>query len=279
MGRSREFERYANEIPEFVAQVGDIPGHQDRSDQRQASPECGDGKDGRRDGRGHAFSKASSKGASKGARKGKDSEVVSSYCVKKGHRASKCSKKQKDLDKGQLKGAKKAHHFEIGSAILAWAVELSGQVVSRFQISVSDGKTASASRKQKSYRKVLVPFGELLMFMPMEKPKDKGEIQNRVGIMLGLEDRSHKVVGGTTEWSKARTVQRGDARYAKSIRCVLWQSNPAEAAEGEVFRWFRSNADQQFHHRACRFYIRRELELAKCGVADDSEGCCVAHLG
>ena len=27
--------------------------------------------------------------------------------------------------------------------------------------------------------------------------------------------------------------QRGDARYAKSVRCVPWQPNPAEAAEDE----------------------------------------------
>ena len=40
--------------------------------------------------------------------------------------------------------------FEPGSAILAWAVEYSGQVVSRFQRSVSDGKTAYEYRKQNS---------------------------------------------------------------------------------------------------------------------------------
>ena len=37
------------------------------------------------------------------------------------------------------------------------------------------------------------------MFIPMEKPKDKGEVWNRVGIMLGLVDRSHEVVIGTNE--------------------------------------------------------------------------------
>ena len=64
--------------------------------------------------------------------------------------------------------------------------------------------------------------------MPMEE--NKGEIRNRVGIMLGLVDRSDEGVGGTTERVvKART----DARYAKSIRSVPWQPNPAEAAEGE----------------------------------------------
>ena len=50
---------------------------------------------------------------------------------------------------------------EPSSAILAWAVEFSGQVVSRFQGSVSDGKTAYERRMQKNYRKALVPFGEL----------------------------------------------------------------------------------------------------------------------
>ena len=129
---------------------------------------------------------------------------------------------------------------EPGSAILTWAVEFSGQVVSRFQRSVSDGKTAYERRKLKSYRKAFVPFGELVMFMPMEKPKDKGEVRNCVGIMLGLVDRSDDVVIGTTERVvKARTVhcmpvgQRGDAACSKSIRGMPWQPNPAEAAEGE----------------------------------------------
>ena len=71
----KEFERYGNiEIPDFLkigivirqveegpmenashhelAQVGNIPGHQDRSDERQAGPECSEGEIGRRNGRG-----------------------------------------------------------------------------------------------------------------------------------------------------------------------------------------------------------------------------------
>ena len=61
------------------------------------------------------------------------------------------------------------------------------------------------------------------MCLPIEKPRDKGEVRNRVGIMLGLVDRSDEVVIGTLERVvKARTAhrmlarQRG-ARYAKSI--------------------------------------------------------------
>ena len=54
-------------------------------------------------------------------------------------------------------------------------------------------------------------------------------------------DRSDEVVIGTTgRVVKARTVhrmpagQRGDAAYAKSIRGVPWQPNPAEEAEGKL---------------------------------------------
>ena len=59
--------------------------------------------------------------------------------------------------------------------------------------------------------------------------------------MLGLVDKSDEVVIGTPERVvKARTVfrmpaaQRGDARYAQSIRGVPWQRNPADVAEGEL---------------------------------------------
>ena len=82
--------------------------------------------------------------------------------------------------------------------------------------------------------------------MPMEKVKDKGEVPNHVGIMLVLVDRFDEVVVGTTERVvKARTVhhkvagQRGDARYARSIRGVPWQPGPAKVAEGEPSRMAR----------------------------------------
>ena len=74
--------------------------------------------------------------------------------------------------------------------------------------------------------------------MPVEKPKDKGEVRYSVGIMMGFVDISNGfVIGAAERVVKARTVhrvpagQRGDAAYAKSIRCVPWQPNPDEVAE------------------------------------------------
>ena len=67
----------------------------------------------------------------------------------------------------------------------------------------------SVLEMQSNTSKALVPFGELVMYMPMEKPKDKGEVWNRVGIMVGLVDRSDEVAIGTTERVvKARIVHR-----------------------------------------------------------------------
>ena len=139
--------------------------------------------------------------------------------------------------------------YEPGSVILAWVAEFSGQGVSRFQRSFSDGKTAYERWKQKSYRKEHLPVGELVMYMPMEKPKDKGEIRNRVGIMLGLEDRSDEVVVGTIERVvKVRTVhrrpagQRGDATSAKCNRGRTVATKLALL----VFRWLQSRTDWQF---------------------------------
>ena len=55
-------------------------------------------------------------------------------------------------------------------------------------------RTARERRRQKSCRKGLVPLDELVMFVTVEKPNYKGEVQNCVGIVLGLVDKSDEVV-------------------------------------------------------------------------------------
>ena len=138
------------------------------------------------------------------------------------------------------------------------------------------------------------------MFMPIGKPKDKGDVRNHVGIMLGLADRSDEVVTGTPERVvKARAAhrmpagQRSDARYAKSIRGVPWQPNPAEVAEGEPLGMARivSVPMVPIEHltavpvveprlyRARWICIRREVELMKFGNSDDCDGWNVAQFG
>ena len=112
--------------------------------------------------------------------------------------------------------------------------------------------------------------------------------------MLGLVDRFDEVVIGTTERVvKARTVhrmpvgQRGDAAYTKSIRGVPWQPNPAEAAQARIISVPMVAVEHRpavpvmelRDYKARRFYIRREVELAKYGFSDDCDGCRVAQVG
>ena len=87
--------------------------------------------------------------------------------------------------------------------------------------------------------------------------------------------------------------QRGDARYAKSIRGVPWQPNPAEAAEGEPVSMARIISVPMVpiehrpavpvveprEYRARRFYIRREVELVKFSYSENCDGCSAAQLG
>ena len=79
------------------------------------------------------------------------------------------------------------------------------------------------------------------MFVSMEMSKDKDEIGNCIGIVLGLVERSDEVVGGTNERvSKARIFRRlteerrGDAKDAKSVRGVARQQKSVETVKGEL---------------------------------------------
>ena len=102
-----------------------------------------------------------------------------------------------------------------GSAMLTWNLEIVGHVDSRSRSGVSGERSACERRKRKSCRKAFVLINELAMLAP----KNKGEVQNCIGIVLGLVDRSDEVVVGTIERSvRARIVRRmpegqqGDAR-------------------------------------------------------------------
>ena len=102
--------------------------------------------------------------------------------------------------------------FELGSTILALAVEYSRQVVNRFQRSVSDGKTAYERRKQKSYRKALVLLGELVIFMPIDKPQGQGLSPESLGYHVGPRGQIPLVLSSRrtlvqTKWGDYETVR------------------------------------------------------------------------
>ena len=182
--------------------------------------------------------------------------------------------------------------FDPDSAILTWNVEIVGHVVSRSRSEVSNVMTACGRRKRKSCRKALVPKNELVTFVPMKKPKDKGEIQTCIGIVLGLVGRFEVVVWTIESVVKARIVcrmpeeQRSDARYTKSVRGVPWQQDSAETAGDElvsmtcvVIVQMTGTVMEPKEDKARWFCVKREVKLAKCGFSEDCEVCRGAASG
>ena len=91
------------------------------------------------------------------------------------------------------------HGTAAGTGALAWTLGIVGRVVSRYRSSVSDERTACERRR---YRKAGVTFDELVMFVTMERPKEKEEVQNSNCIVLGLLVRSKSSLERLKELSK-----------------------------------------------------------------------------
>ena len=169
-------------------------------------------------------------------------------------------------------------------------LEIVGRVVSRSRSGVSNERTARERRKQKSCRKAPVPLNELVMFVTVEKPQDKDEVQNCIGIVLGFVDDSDEVVVVTIDRvvevhivCRVPEGQRGDAGDAKSVIGVLWQPNSAETAEGELVSMscvvsfqLTGTVREPREDKARCFDSGREVEVAKCGFSEDCEAWTVA---
>ena len=154
------------------------------------------------------------------------------------------------------------HHmtFELGSATLVSSVDFFGQVIG---------------------------IGE--MAMPNEQPKDKSKVWNRVGIVLGLVDRST---------SCDRTVGREDTSRTSAAQCEqkmkrvlvrqrgdptsVWQPNQDGVGENEPVSMARVGCSRQSvvpgveprEYRVCRSCIHRCVEREKRRTAEshkDSE--------
>ena len=177
---------------------------------------------------------------------------------------------------------------------MAWAAEIVGRVVGRSQSGASEERTACERRKRRNCSKALVQCTELVMFVTIERPKDKGEIQCwKVPTRYQVDGSDEVVTHGTTDRVvKARVgcrmpeEQRSDARDTKSVRGVPLQQTSAETAEGGLVnaacvvsvRLTRTVVERR-EDKARWFRGRREVELAKCGFSVGCEGCRVAASG
>jgi len=156
--------------------------------------------------------------------------------------------------------------------------------LARGQVSADDGKTSYERRKGKPYKRALPGFGEMVMYMTVADGRRRQKAEDRFfsGIFVDIVSRSDEVVIATPEGcSKVNVIrrlppeQRGDAKFALSIKGVPWEMVPSDESvyQEEVPSFVASEPivpdgelpdaipvpHEAAKHR--RVYIRREVEL------------------
>ena len=195
--------------------------------------------------------------------------------------------------------------FALTHPLRIWAVHYAGQLLSRFQRSAADGKTAYERRKGKHYKRQLPWFGECVMFLTVAKGKRRQKYEDRfvLGCFVGLVDRSDEVYVLTeTGAYKANCMrrlpaeQKGDALFASRLKGLPWCMVPGEQSTLLDVKPFLATEpivpEDQLPLRLPsvgsseprRVYIRREVELRPraeggYGLTDGCPGCDAARSG
>ena len=119
--------------------------------------------------------------------------------------------------------------------IMAWLVRWSAELLSKYS-SGDDGKSPYERIRGQQCRTPLVPFGELILFLPMKTiHRNKGDPAKLLGIWLGINERTEEVLVGTMEGViKCRTNSRmsadkcWDPKLVKGMRGVPWEAVPGK---------------------------------------------------
>ncbi|CAK0877935.1 unnamed protein product [Prorocentrum cordatum] len=122
--------------------------------------------------------------------------------------------------------------------VLTWLVAHAAGCINRGKIG-ADGRTPRERHKGMAFRKVLPPFGEIIVFLPSARRDTKFEERWKIGVFLGVIEKSSEMLVG----------------YDGRPRVVPEQV-PAEPRN---------------------VYVRRNVELAKHGFTDGRPGCLAAR--
>ena len=192
-------------------------------------------------------------------------------------------------------------NFNVDHAVIVWAVRYAGQVISRFQRSLDDGKTTYERRRGNPYRRKLPCFGELVMFMPVEDKSRRKKLEEhfRTGMYVGLVDRSDEVVVLTSDGffrvnviRRLPVEQRGDKDFALACRGYPWDGQGQRGADPDVAEaivpFLAHDPDLQLPppveparlvNAPKRVYIRKEVELRRYGFTQGCAGCVAVQNG
>ena len=121
--------------------------------------------------------------------------------------------------------------------ILTWLVKHASAILTRYQVG-KDGRTAWELTRGKPYRRKMLPFAEMVEYIPTKKSGErmhKLDARTRPGIFVGVQDRTDELIIMTeTGMTKARTVYRKPAeeRYNKDlllkVKGTPWDPQPQD---------------------------------------------------
>ena len=119
--------------------------------------------------------------------------------------------------------------------LMAWLVRISAEFLSKYSRG-DDGKSPYARIRGEPSKVPLVPFGEKVLYLPMEiEKRSNGMPAKKPGIWLGINERTEENLIGTTNGViKCRTVTRlsetdaWDPVLLSQMRGVPWNPVPAK---------------------------------------------------
>ncbi|CAK0865658.1 unnamed protein product, partial [Prorocentrum cordatum] len=178
--------------------------------------------------------------------------------------------------------------------VLTWLVAHAAGCINRGKIG-ADGRTPRERHKGKAFRKVLPPFGEIIVFLPSARRDTKFEERWKIGVFLGaIEKSSEMLVGYDGSVVRARSIrrrppsQRADAALLRSIRGAPWMPTPDKPENVRIPTVIDEPpvdpaaqqprvVPEQVPAEPRSVYIRRNVELAKYGFTDGCPGCLAAR--
>ncbi|CAK0840427.1 unnamed protein product, partial [Prorocentrum cordatum] len=178
--------------------------------------------------------------------------------------------------------------------VLTWLVAHAAGCINRGKVG-ADGRTPHERHKGKAFRKVLPPFGEIIVFLPSARRDIKFEGRWKIGVFLGVVEKSSEMlVGYDGRVVRARSIrrrppsQRADAALLLSIRGAPWMPTPDKPENVRIPTVIDEPpvdpaaqqprvVPEQVPAGPRNVYIRRNVELAKHGFTDRCPGCFAAR--
>lgn len=116
--------------------------------------------------------------------------------------------------------------LEDDSPVMAWMVRTAAEILSRYTPG-EDGKTAFERIRQESCVVPVVPFGEIVMYLPLKTARNsKGDQAKKIGVWPGAIERIEEVIIVTQRGViKCRTI----TRLAEGEQ---WNANTIEEMQG-----------------------------------------------